>query len=975
MQGEERATYFLGKVVGILRKMQLSLDTTLPIFTLLPASMTLSFTPLGCRTLALAAALAAPSWAAAQRPAPAPALSAFAARAKAQGLSAADVANPLVTSTTFDAGTGVTHTYLQQRVNGLVVFNATGAVHTDKDGKILFAIQDFVPDAAKLAPSPTPALTPEQAVTAAAVALGLPRPVGLRLLTDARVADGLLYNNGGISETAIPVRLLYARVNGKLVLAWNVTIAQLDQQHYWNARVDAQTGRLVDQNDYTVSEQATFGQVMHRTQHQRQQALAFSEAAVSAAAFGPTGITAANSLTAVPFPLESPSQGARQAVPLAAVGSAYSPYGWQVAQAPSGTFPDTYSYLSTSKYLTRGNNVAAYDDNNSTTSGASTANYNSSTTAPDGGPTLNFDFPFDQTTGARNNLNPATVNLFYVNNVVHDVMLAHGFDEASGNFQYKNATTAGKGLDPVRAESQDGSGRNNANFSTPVDGSLPTMQMYLWDNVSSALTITAPSTVAGSYAFGTASFGPSISTLTNGLCGNIVPVNDGVSADDGIHSCAAPTNAAALAGNIALIMRGGCTAPATNNFTDKVKFAQAAGAIGAIIYDSDPTSTAPIALGGADTTVTIPAIGISGVLGTRLKAALTGGTVGVGCAKVTTFADWDGSFDNGIIAHEYGHGISNRLTGTPYSSASCVTQTYNMGASYTQVMGEGWSDFFALWMTTKPGEDGSANRYVGSYVKGQSDAAGPGIRTKPYSTNFTRNNLTYGSIVTPTAAGTFTYQESHSLGEIWAVTLWDLNWQFIYKYGYNSDFYGTTGGNNKALRLVLDACKIQACNPGFLNGRDAILRADSLTNRGANSDLIWNVFARRGMGYSAKAGDRLNGLPVFTNIAEAFDLPPRVNVVVLANQNSTIVSSALEAFPNPAQDRLTVRTQLSSATPMQVTVVDLLGKTVLAPTIVPVAQMQQRGVELNTSRLAPGLYVVRVTTTDGTYTTKVTIQR
>jgi extracellular elastinolytic metalloproteinase len=32
-------------------------------------------------------------------------------------------------------------------------------------------------------------------------------------------------------------------------------------------------------------------------------------------------------------------------------------------------------------------------------------------------------------------------------------------------------------------------------------------------------------------------------------------------------------------------------------------------------------------------------------------------------------------------------------------------------------------------------------------------------------------------------------------------------------------------------------------------------------------------------------------------------------------------------------------------------------------------------VELNTSRLAPGLYVVRVTTTDGTYTTKVTIQR
>ncbi|MBJ6145663.1 M36 family metallopeptidase [Hymenobacter sp. BT559] len=937
--------------------------------------MSLSFTSLDCRTLVLAAALVAPSWAAAQQPAPTPALSAFAARAKAQGLSSADVASPLVTSTTVDANTGITHTYLQQRVNGLVVFNATGAVHTDKEGKVLFAIQDFVPDAAKLAPSPTPTLTPEQAVTAAAVALGLPRPVGLHLLNEARVADGLVYNNGGISETDIPVRLLYARVNGKLVLAWNVTIAQLDQQHYWNARVDAQTGRLVDKNDYTVSEQATFGQYTQRAQHQQQQALAFSNVEAPAATFEPTGTTAANSLTAFPFPLENPKEGARQAVPLAAVGSAYSPYGWQVSQAPNGTFADTYSYLSTNKYLTRGNNVAAYDDNSSTSSGASTANFNSSTTSPDGSATLDFDFPFDQAAGARNNLSAATTNLFYVNNMVHDVMLAHGFDEVSGNFQYKNATTSGRALDPVRAEAQDGAGRNNANFSTPLDGSMPTMQMYLWDNVSSALTITAPSTVAGSYAFGTASFGPSISSLPNGLCGNIVPVNDGVSADDGIHSCAAPTNAAALAGNIALIMRGGCTAPASNNFSDKVKFAQAAGAIGAIIYDSDPNSTAPIGLGGTDATVTIPAIGISGVLGTRLKAALTGGTVGVGCAKVTTFADWDGSFDNGIIAHEYGHGISNRLTGTPYNSASCATQTYNNGDSYTQVMGEGWSDFFALWMTTKPGDDGSAIRYLGYYVKGGTNAAGPGIRTKPYSTNFTRNNLTYGAIITPTATNTFPYQESHSLGEIWAETLWDLNWQFIYKYGYNSDLYGSTGGNNKALRLVLDACKIQACNPGFLQGRDAILRADSLTNRGANSDLIWNVFARRGMGYSAKAGDRLNGLPVFTGIAEAFDLPARANVVVLANQNSAVVSSALEAFPNPAQDRLTVRTQLSSTTPMHVTVVDLLGKTVLAPATVPVAQMQQRGVELNTSHLAPGIYVVRVSTTSGTYTTKVTIQR
>ncbi len=68
-----------------------------------------------------------------------------------------------------------------------------------------------------------------------------------------------------------------------------------------------------------------------------------------------------------------------------------------------------------------------------------------------------------------------------------------------------------------------------------------------------------------------------------------------------------------------------------------------------------------------------------------------------------------------------------------------------------------------------------------------------------------------------------------------------------------------------------------------------------------------------------------------------------------------------------------MRTQLNSAAPIQVAVFDLLGKTVLSATV-PVAQMQQSGVELNTSRLSTGIYVVRVTTTEGNFTTKVTVQ-
>ncbi|WP_151086921.1 M36 family metallopeptidase [Hymenobacter baengnokdamensis] len=942
--------------------------------------MTLFSTPSGRRALVLATALALPGLAAAQQPAPTAALSAFAAKGKAQGLTAADVASPIITSSYFDASTGLTHTYLQQQVNGLAVFGATGAIHTDNTGKVVFSTQDFVKGAAVIAPSATPALTPDQAVAAAALGLGLPRPVALRTVTDARAADGVVFNNGGISENDIPVRLMYTRVDDKLVLVWNVTIAQLDQQHHWNARVDAQTGRLVEQNDYTVSEQTTFNQFRLNAQRKKQQALAFGMAQAPTAPLSVSSTSAASSLTAIPFPLESPNQGARTAIPLAPVGSTYSPIGWHVAQAPTGTFADSYSFLSTGRYITRGNNVAAYDDNSNTTSGPGAANYALATSAPDGGPTLSFDFPFVQSTGARQNLDAATTNLFYVNNMMHDVMMAHGFDEVSGNFQYKNLTGQGAGLDPVRAESQDGSGRNNANFSTPNDGSSGTMQMYLWDNQKNVLTITGTGTgasgVVGTYPFSTVAFGPSLTKKP--LNGKLVLVNDGVSADGGDHGCKTYVNAAAVSGNIAFIQRGGCpqlqlTPKMTNAFATKVKLAQANGATGVIVFDSLAT-TNQVSFGGTDTVgIRIPAVFISGADGFKLRAAMLGGATLNGSAVTVVNADWDGSFDNGIMSHEYGHGISNRLTGGPANS-SCLIANVGTSAApvYTQQMGEGWSDFFALWMTTKPGDDGSANRYMGTYVEGQTSAVGPGIRTQPYTTKFSSSSLTYGLVSSTGKFGT-SYQESHSLGEIWAAVLWDLNWQFIYKYGYNTDIYGTTGGNNKALKLVLDGCKIQVCNPGFLDGRDAILRADSLTNRAANSALIWNVFARRGMGYSAVTGDRVNGTVRFTNVKEAFDLPPNVKLVALASKNTTGVGPALEAYPNPAQDRLTVRTQLNSAAPIQVAVIDLLGKTVLQASVAA-AQMQQSGVELNTSRLATGLYVIRVTTTEGNFTTKVTIQ-
>lgn len=124
-----------------------------------------------------------------------------------------------------------------------------------------------------------------------------------------------------------------------------------------------------------------------------------------------------------------------------------------------------------------GNNVHAYldsDANNSPDSGGSAAGVDFLTAANLG----------QQPTTSQNKA-VAVQNLFYFNNKIHDKLYIHGFTESAGNFQEDNFGKGGLGSDSVNAEAQDGSGTNNANFSTPSDGSNPRMQMYIW-------TVTTP---------------------------------------------------------------------------------------------------------------------------------------------------------------------------------------------------------------------------------------------------------------------------------------------------------------------------------------------------------------------------------------------------------------------------------------------------------------------------------------------------
>lgn len=133
----------------------------------------------------------------------------------------------------------------------------------------------------------------------------------------------------------------------------------------------------------------------------------------------------------------------------------------------------------TARTITRGNNVHAYEDRD--------GNGQPPSAEVTCGPDLSCNFAIDLTVNPPGYITASVTNLFYWNNVIHDVMYGYGFDEPGGNFQVTNFGKGGLGNDDVRAEAQDNdiAGSNcNANMLTPPDGSRPRMQMFTCNRAS-----------------------------------------------------------------------------------------------------------------------------------------------------------------------------------------------------------------------------------------------------------------------------------------------------------------------------------------------------------------------------------------------------------------------------------------------------------------------------------------------------------
>ncbi len=737
-------------------------------------------------------------------------------------LTTADIKDVVVNYQYTNPKTGATYIYLNQSHNGVKVKNAILNMAIDKSGKVVHIGNNFVNDLSAKISSTKSQVAPENAVVKAADYLGVFRPEVPTNLS--RSNEGVLtYASTSYTNSDIFVEQMYDFVGGKATLVWQSTLNMKSNADYWEIRMDANTGEFVSKNNLTVyctHQKGKFDKHHNCTAEKLSKTMASAKTAETVVAQG------VPSYRVYPFPGESPNHIDHQLVVNPAIASA-SPYGWHDLNGVDG--PETT--------ITRGNNVHSFSDKDGDNSP------DENTPEPDGGAELVFDFAHSTDLNPTESPGAAMTNLFYVVNMLHDISYSWGFDEAGGNFQFRNYTGEGSGGDHVLAQAFDGfelatPTLNNANFSTPPDGNNGAMQMFLWEAASGAVSVDEPSDLVGFYEYGTADFGVPVPASTEAaVTGRVELVNDG-SLSNPTTGCKELEND--LTGKIALIDRGLCF------FSEKSYNAQTKGAIGviicAIVGVNGGDGEATFGMTGSTNAelITIPTVSFKKSDCDKIKLALSNNVdvVVTMHERENSGPEYnDGTYDNGIIAHEFGHGISNRLVGGPGASGC-------LGAA--EQMGEGWSDFFTLVLTVEDGDTGADPRGVGTYAVGE-PVEGRGIRRFPYSTDMNINPQTYDDLK---LSG-----EVHNVGEIWTDMLWDLHWAFIDLYGWDADWANAESGNSKSMQLVTEGLKLFECNGGFIAGRDAIIAADAILFDGVNNCMIWEVFARRGLGFYAEGGD------------------------------------------------------------------------------------------------------------------------
>lgn len=318
-----------------------------------------------------------------------------------------------------DNDRGTTFLDYSQTVSGIKVYEGNVQVVVNKQGEVMNVREGFLVPDQKMRVQP--ALKEAQGIAKAFEYAGRKvEPSFTELSLRASKGDSASFANPlGTDFEDVVSELNVVRVGGASRLAWHV-YTDVGPDEWYEILLDAQTGELLlRHNLYLFEAQGTVY-------------------------------------------TEDPDAGGRTLVSFVGDTTINTAAGWM------GT-----------STVTTGNNVEAYLDTNAdnapdANNGTNLSNGHASS------PTQDFTFPFSTAVDPRTQQAAVVTNLFYYNNFMHDFSYRLGFTETSGNFQTNNYGRGGTGNDSVRAEAQDGSGTNNANFATPPDGQRPRMQQYLF---------------------------------------------------------------------------------------------------------------------------------------------------------------------------------------------------------------------------------------------------------------------------------------------------------------------------------------------------------------------------------------------------------------------------------------------------------------------------------------------------------------
>ena len=275
--------------------------------------------------------------------------------------------------------------------------------------------------------------------------------------------------------------------------------------------------------------------------------------------------------------------------------------------------------------------------------------------------------------------------------------------------------------------------------------------------------------------------------------------------------CTAAT--VSLTGRVAIIDRGGC------NFDVKVKNAQSAGAVAAIVANNAGDDYFTMGAGTAKR-VTIPAVMVGQASGTALKGQP--GASATERRKTTQPRQLDGAVDSDIVFHEYGHGLTWRMIGT-------------MSGVIAGAIGEGASDVNAFLLN---GDD-----RIGEYAY-----SNPlGIRRAPYQD--------YPKTYSYVGSDAKTY-EVHADGEIYAAAMWRLK-----------ELFNENNLSDDQLReYFVQAMNFTPAAPAFEDMRDGLLQVVPP----AQQCLVWRAFAKYGIGLGADGTVTRRGV---VSITESFAVP------------------------------------------------------------------------------------------------------